>query len=150
MNLEIWKTNGWLREHKTSAREIAAIMALVERDLEDAAKKEISMDWRYNIAYNAGLELSTVVLYSAGYRAGRGESKHFRIIQALPLILGEQFSRIRDFLDNCRRKRNISEYDATGTISIKEVEDIIEVVKEFKTDVESWLSKNHPELITNR
>jgi len=144
MNLELWKSNGWLREHKTSAHEVAAIMALIERDLEEATKKEISVDWRYNIAYNAGLQLSTAVLYAAGYRSGRGESKHYRIIQALPLVMGEQFSRIRDYLDNCRRKRNVSEYDAVGTISTKEVDDIIQVVKEFKTEVENWLLKNHP------
>ena len=144
MDLELWKSYGWLREHKTSSREIETIMALVERDLEDAAKNEISMDWRYNIAYNAGLQLSTVVLYATGYRSGKGESKHYRIIQALPLIMGEQFSRIRDYLDNCRRKRNVSEYDAVGTVSAKELEDIIQVVKEFKIEVENWLQKNHP------
>jgi uncharacterized protein (UPF0332 family) len=146
MDLELWKNYGWLREHKTSAREVETNMALVERDLEDAAKNEISMDWRYNIAYNAGLQLSTVVLYAAGYRSGKGESKHYRIIQALPLVMGEQFSHMRDYLDNCRRKRNVSEYDAVGTISIKELEDIIQVVKEFKTEVENWLEKNHPDV----
>ncbi|HJX35054.1 MAG TPA: hypothetical protein VJ373_07755 [Desulfatiglandales bacterium] len=119
-------------------------MALVERDLEDATKNEISMDWRYNIAYNAGLQLATAVLYAAGYRSGRGESKHYRIIQALPLVMGEQFSRIRDYLDNCRRKRNVSEYDAAGTISTKELDDIIQIVKDFKIEVENWLKKNHP------
>lgn len=144
MDLELWKNYGWLREHKTSSREVETIMALVERDLEDAAKNEISMDWRYNIAYNAGLQLSTVVLYAAGYRSGKGESKHYRIIQALPLIMGEQFSRMRDYLDNCRRKRNVSEYDAVGTVSVKELEDIILVVKEFKIEVENWLQKNYP------
>ena len=114
MSLELWKTNGWLREYETSAQEVAGILALVERDLEDAAKKEISTDWRFNIAYNAGLQLATVVLYAAGYRAGRGESKHYRVIQALPLTMGQQFSNIRNYLDNCRRKRNVSEYDAAG------------------------------------
>ena len=57
MSLELWKTNGWLREYETSAQEVASILALVERDLEDAAKKEISTDWRFNIAYNAGCSL---------------------------------------------------------------------------------------------
>jgi len=148
MDLERWKNNGWLREHKTSVKEIKAIMALVERDLEEATKKEISLDWRYNITYNAGLQLSTAVLYTAGYRAGRGESKHYRIIQTVPLVMGEQFSRMRDYLDNCRRKRNVSEYDAAGTISVKEVEDIIQLVKEFKIEVENWFQKNHPNIYT--
>lgn len=61
MSLELWEKNGWLRGYETSAQEVASILALIERDLDDAAKKEISTDWRFNIAYNAGLQLSTIV-----------------------------------------------------------------------------------------
>jgi hypothetical protein len=146
MCLELWKQHGWLREHKTSAQEVTSLMDLVERDLTDAAKEEISKDWRFNIAYNAGLQLATVVLYAAGYRAGRGESKHYRVIQALPLVMGPEFSTMRDYLDNCRRKRNISEYDAVGTISEKEAADLLQTIRELKKDIESWLRKNHPEI----
>jgi len=146
MSLELWKRNGWLRHHKTSAREVASLLTLIERDLADAAREEISTDWRFNIAYNAGLQLATVVLYAAGYRAGRGESKHYRVIQALPLVMGPRFSTIRDYLDNCRRKRNVSEYDAVGTVSEKEAEDLLRTAREFKIQVESWLKKNHPEI----
>ena len=144
MSLERWTENGWLREYKTSAQEVANILALVERDLTDAEREEISNDWRFNIAYNAGLQLATIVLYAAGYRAGRGESKHYRVIQALPLVMGSQFSPKRDYFDNCRRKRNVSEYDAVGTISAKEAGDLLQIVQEFKIEVESWLKQNHP------
>lgn len=59
MSLELWKQNGWLREYETSAQEVNSLMELVERDLSDAAKEEVSKDWRFNIAYNAGLQLAT-------------------------------------------------------------------------------------------
>jgi uncharacterized protein (UPF0332 family) len=144
MSLELWEKNGWLREHKTSPQEINGILSLVERDIEDASREAISIDWQFNIAYNAGLQLATISLLAAGYRAGRGESKHYRVIQALPLVMGEQYSTLRNYLDNCRRKRNVSEYDAVGTISEKEAEDLLQTVKEFKIAVESWLKKNHP------
>ncbi len=144
MSLELWEKNGWLREHKTSPQEINGILSLVERDIEDASREAISIDWQFNIAYNAGLQLATISLLAAGYRAGRGESKHYRVIQALPLVMGEQYSTLRNYLDNCRRKRNVSEYDAAGTISEKEAEDLLQTVKEFKIAVESWLKKNHP------
>ncbi len=147
MSLQRWQGNGWLREYKTSAQEITGLFALVERDLVDAARQEVSTDWRFNIAYNAGLQLATLVLYAAGYRAGRGEGKHYRVIQALPLVMGEQFSTLRDFLDSCRRKRNVSEYDAVGRVSEKEAEDIIGAVQEFKIEAENWLRRNHPELL---
>lgn len=144
MSLERWTENGWLREYKTSAQEVANILALVARDLTDAEREEISNDWRFNIAYNAGLQLATIVLYAAGYRAGRGEGKHYRVIQALPLAMGSELSPKRDYFDNCRRKRNVSEYDAAGTISAKEAGDLLQIVREFKIEVENWLKQNHP------
>jgi len=146
MSLERWAQNGWLRPHKTSPNEVANILALIERDLCDSARSEVSSDWRFNIAYNAGLQLATLVLYAGGYRAGRGESKHYRVIQALPLVMGERFSTISIYLDSCRRKRNVSEYDAAGTISEKEAEDLLRTIREFKLEVGKWLHQNHAEL----
>ncbi len=139
MSLELWQKNGWLRKHQTSLQEIKGILSLVERDIEDASKEVISTDWQFNIAYNAGLQLATIALLAAGYRAGRGESKHYRVIQALPLVMGEHYSTLRNYLDNCRRKRNVSEYDAAGTISEKEAVDLLKAVKAFKIELESWL-----------
>ena len=146
MSLERWKMNGWLREHETSAEEVSGIMALVRRDLTDAAREEISTDWRFNIAYNAGLQLATVVLYASGYRAGRGESKHYRTIQALPLIMGTEFMTVTNYLDNCRRKRNVSEYDAAGTVSAKEADELLKTAQELRAQIEMWLEHNHSEL----
>ena len=57
MSLELWRENGWLREYKTSPQEVAGILDLVERDLEDAVREEISTDWRFNIAYNEDYSL---------------------------------------------------------------------------------------------
>ena len=146
MSLDLWEQNGWLRRHKTSTQEVTSLLSLVDRDLSDAAREEITTDWRFNIAYNAGLQLATLVLYAAGYRAGRGESRHYRVIQALPLVMGPDFAAVKDYLDNCRRKRNVSEYDAVGTISEKEVEDLLHTVRELKIEVEGWLKKKHPEV----
>jgi uncharacterized protein (UPF0332 family) len=147
MSLDTWKTNGWLREYSPSTQEVTNLLTLVERDLGDAARQEISADWRFNIAYNAGLQLATLVLYAAGYRTGRGESKHYRVIQTLPLVMGNDFTVVRDYLDNCRRKRNVSEYDTVGTVSEKEVNDLLALVLNFKNQVEEWLKENYPDLI---
>ncbi len=146
MSLETWRTNGWLREYSTGIHEVTNLLTLVERDLMDASRQEISTDWRYNIAYNAGLQLATLVLSAAGYRTGRGESKHYRVIQALPLVLGDEFTTVRDYLDNCRRKRNVSEYDAAGTISETELSDLLALVLDFKKQVDKWMKENHPDL----
>jgi hypothetical protein len=59
MSLEQWVKNGWLRRHKTSPKEIAGLLAIVDRDLEDA-EGDISDDWKFGIAYNAALKLCTI------------------------------------------------------------------------------------------
>lgn len=138
--------NGWLRKHQTSLKEINDILSFVKRDIEDASREVISTDWQFNIAYNAGLQLATIALLVAGYRAGRGESKHYRVIQALPLVLGGQYSNLKNYLDSCRRKRNISEYDAVGTISEKEAVELLKTVKTFKIELEEWLKSRTSEL----
>lgn len=40
----------------------------------------------------------------------------------------------------------MSKYDAVGTISQKEVEDLQQTVEELKVEVEIWLKENYPEL----
>jgi hypothetical protein len=76
-----------------------------------------------------------------------GESKHYRTIQALPLIMGPEFQPMKDYLDNCRRKRNITEYDTAGTVSEKEANQLPVTAQGLKDQVENWLEKTHPELI---
>lgn len=55
MSLGAWPRNSWLVEHQTSGEEIAALLAIVERDLANAKVAGLSEDWRFNIAYNAAL-----------------------------------------------------------------------------------------------
>ncbi|MFW6128711.1 MAG: hypothetical protein ACOC6P_00500 [Candidatus Aminicenantaceae bacterium] len=87
-------------------------------------------------------------MYSTGYRTGRGESKHYRVIQVLPLILGDEFDVYRDFFENCRKKRNISEYDMAGVVSEKEFHELLKIIEEFKIKALKWLKNHHPELLS--
>ena len=36
MSLKDWAKNSWLRPHQTSAQEVAGLLSIVDRDLEDA------------------------------------------------------------------------------------------------------------------
>ncbi len=88
MSLNDWVREGYLKPHRTSPQEVSNLLAIVERDLQDATAT-ISTDWQFGIAYNAALTLSSIVLHASGYRAvGRGH--HFRTIQSLSLILGTE------------------------------------------------------------
>jgi hypothetical protein len=63
------------------------------------------------------------------------------------LILGSDRKNDADYLDSCRKKRNIVEYDYIGGVTTNNVLELIEFVKDLKSDVESWLKQNHPEPI---
>ncbi|MDO9529816.1 MAG: hypothetical protein Q7J27_11770 [Syntrophales bacterium] len=144
MSLNQWVDNGWLRRHKTSQEEIENLVMIIDRDLKDT-KGGISDDWRFGIAYNAALKLCTILLYAEGFKAEK-TLQHYRTIQALPLILGNKRKDDAEYLNSCRSKRNIVEYDYVGGVTEHDADELIEFVKELKADVLEWLNNNHPEL----
>lgn len=131
MSLINWVNNGWLRPHKTSREEISNLLGIVNRDINDANQKDISADWRFGIAYNAALKLCTILVYAAGYRPEKLLA-HYRTLQALPLILGKEKEDDADYLDTCRTKRNIVEYDYVGSITESDANELIKFVLDLK------------------
>lgn len=146
MSLQQWADNGWLRAHRTSRQEIGDLLQIIERDLHDARNAGLSEDWRFGIAYNAALKLCTILLYSEGFRAEK-TLQHYRTIQALPLILGPQRRGDADYLDACRSKRNVVEYDRTGVVSAGEAQELLDFVAELRDEVRRWLEERHGELV---
>jgi hypothetical protein len=138
------KVQGWLQEEPTSPHEIKNILAIVERDIQDAAG-DISADWRFGIAYNAALKLCAVLLRAEGYRAAHG-LQHYRTIVAMPLILGEDHKSDAQYLDACRVKRNTVEYDYVGGASESNAEELMAFTKAFRQTVLNWLQEHHPGL----
>ena len=145
MSLRQWQTNGWLKVEPTSRDEIANMLAMVDRDLKDAAGS-ISPDWRFGIAYNAALKLCTVLVRAEGYRPSHG-LQHYRAIMAMPLVLGQKKKNDANYLDSCRTKRNTIEYDYIGGASDADADELIEFATELKAEVMKWLKDNHNELL---
>ena len=79
------------------------LLQIVDRDLKDARERYISNDWRFGIAYNAALKLCTILLYAEGYRSEKN-LQHYRTIQSLPLILGNNRKSDAEYLDVCRSR----------------------------------------------
>jgi hypothetical protein len=145
MSLKKWLEYGWLRPHKSGKMEIADLLQIVGRDLQDAAG-DISADWRFGIAYNAALKLCTILLYAEGCRPEKN-LQHYRTIQALHLILGKRHEPDAKYLDTCRNKRNIVEYDYIGGVTEEDVAELIGYVNELRAEVVRWLNDHHAELI---
>jgi hypothetical protein len=146
MSLQKWLEYGWLRSHNSSRKEISDLLRIIDRDLQDAIG-DISADWRFGIAYNAALKLCTILLYAEGYRPEK-TMQHFRTIQALPLILGSHHETDAKYLDTCRNKRNVVEYDYVGGVAEDDVDELIAFVKELREEVIQWLRENHPKFLS--
>lgn len=141
MTLSDWLANRWIITHAPTRQEIADLFAVVDRDLTDAAIPRLSDDWRLGIAYNAALQLATIALAAEGYRAAR-DRHHERTLLSLRDTVGVEQTTV-DLLDLTRRKRNQANYEAAGSTSAKEAEELYKVVKELRSDVVHWLRRKH-------
>ncbi|MFH2054713.1 MAG: hypothetical protein ABIJ61_02030 [bacterium] len=146
MTLKDWLSSGWLKQHSTSRKEIADLLAKVDRDITEAVKEEITLDWRLAIAYNACLGCATIALRASGYRIPGGSGQHYRTIQSLQFTVNPA-SDIIASLEAISRKRAIVSYDAAGTITESEVAEARSLAGELQETLLAWLREEYPELM---
>ncbi len=146
MTLQDWYNNGWLKQHTSSASEVKDLLEKVNRDISEANKTEISLDWRLAIGYNACLGCGIVALYVSGYRMAGGTGKHYRTIQSLRYTLNPDPELILS-LEVISKKRGIVSYNAAGVVGEAEVNEAIQLAVELREQLLSWLNKKHPELL---
>ena len=144
VSLRDWQKNSWLVEHKSSPEEVAALFAIVERDLANAKVAGLADDWRLSIGYNAALQAATVALAASGFRAVR-EQHHYRTIQSLALTIGWPAAKVERF-DRFRKKRNMIGYETAGVVSEQEAREMHELAVGLRDEVLAWLRKRHPKL----
>jgi len=142
MNLKDLLNQGKLRQHETSKKEIENLLALVRRDIIDAKVEGLSSDRRFACAYNAVLQLATILLYCKGYEP-EGLGHHFTVFQTMKIIMGTDYYTLADYFDSCRSKRNITDYDYAGGISDSEAEELIKDAERFLEVTLNWLRKNY-------
>lgn len=144
VSLRSWEKTGWLKQHQTSRQEIAELFGLADRDLDACQTEKLVVDWQFNIAYNAALQLATAALAAAGYQAAR-MAHHFRVISSLELTLGWDKATV-ELLNDFREKRNEADYERAGAISEADAEEMLTLARRLRTEVEAWIAKNHPHL----
>lgn len=145
VSLEDWRKFGWLKAHKTSRGEIAELVGIADRDIEASGTEALHDDWRFNIAYNAGLQLANAALAASGYRVEHGGNQHYRAIDSLSLTLGTDSATIKKF-EVFRKKRNVSDYERVGSVSESDVKEMRAIAEKLRKDFEAWIAKNHPNL----
>lgn len=141
MSLEIWARNDWLKPHETSRQELDGLLSIVARELADSQVEGVSADGRFNHAYRAAVTLATVLLLASGYTPARGQSHHYRTIEAMSEILGPRAKDDVAYLQSCRAKRNAAEYDAANEATETEVDELVAFAKELSKTVQTWLRR---------
>ena len=58
------------------------------------------------------------------------------------------YKHTKEYLDACRTKRNTVEYDYVGGATDRDADELIALVTNLKHEVNDWLKKNHPILLS--
>ena len=147
LRLDDLLAGGRLKRHSPSPSETGDLLALAARQLVDAATKGLSPDGCFAAAYSAAITLATVVVRASAYRVADGPGHHRLTIALLPVLLGDGQRRGATYLDACRRKRNVAQYDRADTISPDESRALRAAARELQDEVLVWLAEVHPELL---
>lgn len=147
MSLKAWLAKGALHAHQPSAKEIAGLLALADRNLADAALDGLSAEGRFQFAYNAALAMASAALHAAGYRTSSNLPGHHALtIESLKYTVGAGAALLRKF-DGFRRKRNRVAYDAPAAVSAREAAEMRELALLLRRDAEAWICTRHAALM---
>lgn len=146
MALKQFLADGRLKPHRTTPKEIRDLLRVADRDLKDAAVTAVSFDRRFITAYQAAFQLATIVLATSGFRT-TGMGHHWVTLKVLPELMGPEVQELADYFDQCRNKRNLSDYDRAGEISREEAVELLKEAKKFKGIVLEWVKTHHPKLV---
>ncbi|MCP4656078.1 MAG: hypothetical protein GY856_11750 [bacterium] len=120
------------------------MLAIADRDVSQSQTPGLGPEWRFDIAYNAVLQLATAALAAAGYRAERA-NKHQRTLESLEYTVRIGRERVL-FLDVCRRKRHKAVYERVGAISDAEADEMTAAATLLRSEVANWIREMRPEL----
>ena len=130
---------GVLKEETPATGEVAGLVRSRLARLKDAKNSDLSIESRFDLAYNAAHALSLAALRIAGYRA----RNRYIVFQCLRQTLDFPNEKWR-VLDQAHRKRNLSEYE--GDIDVNEplVEALIRATEEVALQVSQYQSRHPP------
>ena len=97
---------GHLKTESSSEKEVSGLIRSGLARLRDAKDKSLSIESRFDLAYNAAHAMSLAALRRLGYRA---ESRYivFQCLKHTLAIANEQWR----ILEQAHRKRNLAEYE---------------------------------------
>lgn len=145
MSFAEWIARGWL--YKISCQEdvILELLQDAEADLMDA-RRDLPPEWVFSLACTSALNLCTVLLHAAGYRAD--SDIHLRAVRALPTILGAERQKDADYLEACFRLRQQKGADQ-APITRQQAAGLVRFTEDFHREVIDRLRSANPLLVAN-
>lgn len=132
MSLEHLVKTGQLKAEPGNPTELRGLIQSGQVRLRDAARPDLSLESRFDLAYNAAHSLALAALRYHGYRS----LNRYLVFQALPYTtgLGPEVWRI---LAKCHEKRNLAEYEGHIEIEDQLLKDLIQATQllEAKTKI---------------
>lgn len=138
--------NNEAQKHKTSKKELDNMRALIARDLKDAGIAGLSADRRFATAYNAALQAANMAIACAGYRIVSKVGHHRVSLESTKLVFGKPMHKYADYSETCRRKGNTIDYTFSNVATETEAKELLIQASQFYSEVEDWITKNHPSL----
>jgi len=116
---------GRLKAEPPAGAEIQGLLRSGLHRLEDAAREDLSLESRFDLAYNAAHALALAALRLRGYRS---ESRYlvFQCLQHTVDLPSEQWR----VLDQAHRKRNLAEYEGYMDVDEQLVAATLRVARE--------------------
>jgi hypothetical protein len=130
-----------LQKESPTAAEIQRLLAKSKTGLTDAANQTISRESRFDLAYEALLQLAICALRANGYRPDSRGGHHVIALQGLAKGIGYPKEKIR-LMDEFRRQRAIGLYDGSFDPSETELEALLTTAKDLSKYLESWIQTN--------
>lgn len=126
---------GQLKTEPVAKSELQGLIRSGIRRLDDATREELSLESRFDLAYNAAHALALAALRFRGYRS----ASRYLVFQCLQhtIDLPQEQWRV---LDQAHRKRNLAEYEGEMDVDEQLVAALLRVAREVAKRVKDLVS----------
>ncbi|MCY4382945.1 MAG: hypothetical protein OXE44_07320 [Nitrospinae bacterium] len=119
-----------LKSEPAADEEIEGLVRSGVRRLSDAEREDLSLESRFDLAYNAAHSLALAALRMRGYRS----DSRYLVFQCLQHTVDLPQAQWR-VLDNAHRKRNLAEYEGVLDVGEELIAALLRVAREVEKRV---------------
>lgn len=124
---------------------ISRLLKAAERNLSDAGVVKISLESRFDMAYQSILQSANAALQASGYRTLTSKPGHHQTMLQLLIKTAGVDRETLIVLDALRRQRNIVDYSG-DLIPQSAVRECVAQAQYLIEQVRNWISTHHPDL----